>query len=79
MQLNAKNVIGNPIREHLSIVRGSPIMYHLSFSVLSGNVFVSSPGKSVSVWLNIRFRAFPRRGEHFGPNTDRSSRVSSSS
>lgn len=77
MQLNAKNVRGNPIREHLSIVSGSPIMYHFVLSAFSGNVFVSPPRESVSAWLNTRFRAAPRRGEHFGPNTERSSLFSS--
>lgn len=48
MQLNAKNVRGNPIREHLSIMSGSPIMYHFVFSDFSGNVFVSAPIESVS-------------------------------
>ena len=48
MQLNAKNVRGNPIREHLSIVSGSPIMYQFVLSAFSGNVFVSAPRESVS-------------------------------
>ena len=77
MQLNAKNVRGNPIREHLSIVSGSPIMYHFVLSAFSWNVFVSAPRESVSAWLNTRFRAAPRRGEHFGANRDRSSLFSS--
>ena len=52
-------------------------MYHFVCSAFSGNVFVSAPSESVSVRLNTRFRAAPRRGEHFGPNMDSSSRFSS--